>query len=484
MRKLTTRQLPQILVSLTLGLSAGGAGAQTTRLSPDIHRVLVIPIVLPDRAPLSIDRAQIAQALFTAGDSVNAQYRALSYGSIAFIGSKDDVIDPVTLKESSEFCNTGLKQLADEAMTEVQRRGIAQAAYQHFVFVIPKDTPCSWTGLGGIGGDRVWLKATTAKAFAHELGHNLGMDHAVRWGTSSEAEGSDLMGSGNAQLNAPHIIQMGWLRDYPGKVIEVTAAGEFTLEALETDPRQSTLPKVAIVRPAAGANTYSLSYRAAGSANPLSGEFTRGLNIHIFDHRRRTGGLTYFVTSLSDGMSYSDGPLIVRQLAHLEGERVTFSISFSGTGRAIPAGPPPAPPGTVQSLASGKCLDLPRGQRGDGTSPVQYDCHGGANQLWKIVAVRDSGYQIVSRLSGKCIGADSTSDKPASRVAQAECGTSSDQLWQLNGVGNVYAIQNVASRLCLDVPGASTANGIELTTWSCNGGNNQSWRFLTDENKQ
>ena len=484
MRLPTTQLLPQVLIVLTLGLGARVADAQTSRLSPDIHRVLVIPIDLPGRAPPSVDRVQIAQALFTAGDSVNAQYRALSYGSIAFVGSQDDVTDPVTLTEPLDFCNTGLKQVADEAMTEMQHRGIAEAAYQHFVFVIPKDTPCSWTGLGGVGGDRVWLKATTAKALAHELGHNLGMDHAVRWGTNSEAEGSDLMGSGDARLNAPHIVQMGWLRDFPGKVIEVTAAGEFTLEALEADPRQSTLPKVTIVRPAAGGNTYALSYRAAGSAKPLSREFTGGVNIHIFDHLHGTGGLTYFVTGLSDGMSYSDGPLIVRQVSHIEGERVTFSISFAGTGQAIAAGPPPAPPGTVQSLASGKCLDLPRGQRGDGTSPIQYDCHGGANQQWKIIAVGDDGYRIVSRSSGKCIGVDSTSDKRTSRVAQSECGTSSDQLWQLKTIGNAYVIQNVASRLCLDVPGSSTANGIEPTSWSCNGGNNQIWRFLTDNNKQ
>ena len=341
MRERTPQLLPQILVLLALGFGGGEAAAQTSQLSPDVHRVLVIPVTLLGRAPRSIDRAQIAQALFAAEDSVTAQYHALSYGGIAFIGSQDDVVDPVTLKEPSDFCDTGLKQLADEAMTAVQHRGITQTAYQHFVFVIPKDAPCSWTGLGVIGGDRVWLKATTAKALAHELGHNLGMDHAVRWGTSSEAEGSDFMGSSNARLNAPHILQMGWLRDYGGKVIELTAAGEFTLEALETDPRQSILPKVAIVRPAVGANTYAFSYRAAGSANPLPSEFTRGLSIHIFDHFRRTGGLTYFVTSLSDGMNYSDGPMIIRQLSHIEDERVTFRISFAGTGRPIPAGPRP-----------------------------------------------------------------------------------------------------------------------------------------------
>ena len=37
-------------------------------------------------------------------------------------------------------------------------------------------------------------------------------------------------------------------------------------------------------------------------------EFTRGLNVHIVGATRPTGGQTYFVTSLSDGAEYKDGP--------------------------------------------------------------------------------------------------------------------------------------------------------------------------------
>ncbi len=76
---------------------------------------------------------------------------------------------------------------------------------------------------------------------------------------------------------------------------------------------------------------------------------------------------------------------------------MTFRLSFAGTGPAAPAGPPPAPPGTVQSLASGKCLDLPGGQTGDGTPVIQYDCHGGANQQWTIDAAGDAGSRAEAR---------------------------------------------------------------------------------------
>jgi hypothetical protein len=445
---------------------------------PDVHRVLVIPVNLRGRAPVLVDRQQVMQALYGAENSVASRYRTISYGKVEFAGSVDDIVDAVTLSEPADLCNTGLKRLAGEAEGDLQRRGIAKESYQHFVFVIPKDTPCWWTGVGDIGGNRVWVKATTTKALQHELGHNLGMNHAVHW-RSSSAEGSDFMGSGEASLNAPHVVEMGWLRGYAGKVVELTNAADVTLEALEADPGRSALPKVAIVQPAPGANTYYLSYRASGLANPLSEEFTRGLNIHIVDHSRQTGGLTYFVTSLSNGATYSDGPMIVQQLSNTESASVTFRISFTGTGQALPAGPPPAPPGTIQSVASGKCLDLPGGRTDDGVQVIQYDCHGGINQQWNIEDTGDARYRLVSRMSGKCIAIDAADDAVGGHIVESQCGSFRNQLWALESASDGYVLRNVANPLCLDVPGASLANGAKLIAWSCNGATNQTWHYVS-----
>jgi ricin-type beta-trefoil lectin protein/gametolysin peptidase M11 len=484
LRGLILALLMQILVASAVSIGSPIAFAQGSSPGsqldgPDMQRVLVIPVNLDGRAPVLVNREQIAQALYGAEDSVASRYRAISYGKVIFAGSDRDVVDPVTLSEPTDFCDAGLGRLADAAVDEVRRQGVVTPGdYNHFVFVLPKDAPCWWTGVGDIGGKRVWVKATTAKALQHELGHNLGMNHAVHW-QSSDADGSDFMGSGGTGLNAPHVIEMGWLRDYPGRVIELTGAADVTLEALEADPGQSTLPKVASVRPAPGANTYYLSYRASSSANPLPDEFTRGLNIHVFGETRHGGGLTYFVASLSDGATYGDGPMIVRQLSHTEGKSVTFHIDFSGSGQAVPAGPPPAPLGTMQSLASGKCLDLPRGQSSDGTEAIQYDCHRGLNQQWSIEP-GDAGYRIVSRMSGKCIGTDPKDASVGGHIVESQCGGSPAQLWTLEGgASNGYVLQNVANRLCMDVPRASLANGAEPIAWSCNRGTNQIWRYLS-----
>lgn len=277
-----------------------------------------------------------------------------------------------------------------------------------------------------MGGRHVWLRATTVRAFQHELGHNLGMNQAVQWRALDQPENSDFMGSGAASLNAPHILEMGWLRDDPAKVVELNSAGELTLQPLDADPRASALPMIAVVRPAAGANTYVLSCRATGPDNPLSDKFTRGLNIHITTNV--PGQLNYFVTTLGDGAAYHDGPLVIRQLHHAPGSSVTFRIDFAGQGQALSAGPPPAPPGSLQSLASGKCLTV-------------------------------------------------ASTQPGSEVREAPCDGTAGQARGFNGTPVAYVLQNAASGLCLDIPGGSVSDGATLIAWTCHGAPNQVWRY-------
>jgi len=139
-------------------LSFPPALAQESTQQPEgmqTHRVLVIPVNLRGRAPLAVDREQIAQALYGTEDSVASRYRAVSYGKVEFAGSENDVVDPVTLSEPADFCDGGLGRPASEAEEELRRRGISRGPYKHLVFVIPKDAPCWWTGLGDIGGNRV-----------------------------------------------------------------------------------------------------------------------------------------------------------------------------------------------------------------------------------------------------------------------------------------------------------------------------------------
>jgi Ricin-type beta-trefoil lectin domain-like len=57
-------------------------------------------------------------------------------------------------------------------------------------------------------------------------------------------------------------------------------------------------------------------------------------------------------------------------------------------------------------------------------------------------------------------------------------GGGTNQQWMPVAVGSgVYKLVNVASGRCLDVPAASTANGVQLQIYDCNGTSAQSFRL-------
>jgi len=52
------------------------------------------------------------------------------------------------------------------------------------------------------------------------------------------------------------------------------------------------------------------------------------------------------------------------------------------------------------------------------------------------------------------------------------CNGGANQEWNVNCNGTITSAQ---SGLCLDVTGASTANGALVELWTCNGQSNQQW---------
>ena len=51
---------------------------------------------------------------------------------------------------------------------------------------------------------------------------------------------------------------------------------------------------------------------------------------------------------------------------------------------------------------SGKCLDVSGVSTEDRAEIIQWQCHGGANQQWRVETVA-GGYQLVARHTGKCV---------------------------------------------------------------------------------
>ncbi|GHB80720.1 hypothetical protein GCM10010347_59270 [Streptomyces cirratus] len=99
---------------------------------------------------------------------------------------------------------------------------------------------------------------------------------------------------------------------------------------------------------------------------------------------------------------------------------------------------------------SGKCLDVAGWSKSDGAQVFQWDCHGGANQLWEFVDIGDPkscppsggcpentvGYLIVSKHSGKCLDAGNADfpspPRQGAGLQQWACARDTGDPWWVN----------------------------------------------------
>ncbi|EDY55423.2 non-reducing end alpha-L-arabinofuranosidase family hydrolase [Streptomyces sviceus] len=133
---------------------------------------------------------------------------------------------------------------------------------------------------------------------------------------------------------------------------------------------------------------------------------------------------------------------------------------------------------TLSNAAAGRVLDVPAGQKANGTPLQVWDASGASNQQWKATQNSDGSYTLTNVASGRVL------DEPAGRTANGTKLT----VWDANGGAHqhwkasrnsdgTYTLTNVASGRALDLPGGKTANGTPVQIWDTNGGANQRWNF-------
>nr|WP_225849651.1 RICIN domain-containing protein [Streptomyces sp. HPF1205] len=131
----------------------------------------------------------------------------------------------------------------------------------------------------------------------------------------------------------------------------------------------------------------------------------------------------------------------------------------------------PTGPTTVVNAGSGKCVDARAAATADGTAVQQYTCNGTTAQSWQLTAT-DSGYYR--------IGAASAPDQVWDETDVSTADGAPTQLWLYGGGANqqwlpvaessgAYHFVNRNSGKCLDVPGASTDDSVQLQQYTCNG---------------
>ena len=162
---------------------------------------------------------------------------------------------------------------------------------------------------------------------------------------------------------------------------------------------------------------------------------------------------------------------------------LAFSAAGSGGGLSTSAWY------EVVNTNSKLCVSAAGAGTANGTAVEQLACTAATSQLWQFVPTSVSGYYEV-------LNDNAQSEGESWNITGGVGATASGdllQIWNYGGVGNTNALfaANPQSGgaytftadndgLCLDIPSASTASGVQLQQYTCNGTGAQSFS-LTQE---
>jgi endoglucanase len=126
----------------------------------------------------------------------------------------------------------------------------------------------------------------------------------------------------------------------------------------------------------------------------------------------------------------------------------------------------------VVNSNSGACVDAAGWGTGNGTVVQQWACGSQQyNQEWQFTSVGNGVYAVYNRNApDEAWNVVNNGTGDGSLMQLWTYGGGANEQWMPVSLGNgLYKFVGVGSGRCLDVPGASTANGVQLDIYDCNG---------------
>jgi hypothetical protein len=140
----------------------------------------------------------------------------------------------------------------------------------------------------------------------------------------------------------------------------------------------------------------------------------------------------------------------------------------------------------VVNQNSGLCASAAGGGTANGTAVQQLACTGATSQLWQFVPVASGEYEVLND-NAQSAGESWNITGGVSATASGDL----LQIWSYGGTGNTNALFAATqqsngsynfvadnSGLCIDTPGASTASGVQLQQYTCNGTSAQAFNLV------
>jgi hypothetical protein len=248
--------------------------------SPKDHRTVILAM-----AEASVSEQRALEVFNGSPDSLKRFYAETSYGVDTF---SDAIFRQYSITYSSQNCQwDNTYDISDALIAAFEKEGNKASDYDHIVCVVPTSCGSDWDGawaeVGGIDdqGALYWALISMYKDdcvdpwfLAHELGHNLGMNHSrsVDCGSvlykpaangcevDEYGNNNDLMGFGEGvYFSTPYQRYLGWMG--PSNVVTAAKSDIFNLQP--ADGEMCGFRAVRIPIPGENGSYFYVEYRLA-----------------------------------------------------------------------------------------------------------------------------------------------------------------------------------------------------------------------------